>query len=448
MHESSATGQALAPARHRARKRKLLLLAAFFPVWLLAAEMLFRGWCWIDGNPYRAAEARAAIVTRIASFRATSPLARTSEDATANAPDPSWHAHPYYGFENPAVAAAIDRELELRAAPRDPSEYTLFIVGGSVAMGFEPAGTEVLRRKLLEDPRFAGRSVRIVDCGQPAYKEPQQLMFFAYLLDLGIAPDALINLDGFNEAAFAWNNIGGGVSSTYPEFGIWAHQVRDTANDRAAIDALLDVREIEREVASIGELALRYRLYESSLLGRMTLARLARRASLASSKREHYVAALAGNETLQSLRGPRFGGRWAVAVEAAVKSWMESSRCLQDLCRARSIHYVHVLQPTLFDAGSKPLTASEIATQGDNRVYIDGVHALYPRFHEAGRALSAQGVNFHDCSMVFAESREPLYIDHCHFKARGNEILAARIAEVFLTSLPPANESAHAASGR
>jgi lysophospholipase L1-like esterase len=73
---------------------------------------------------------------------------------------------------------------------------------------------------------------------------------------------------------------------------------------------------------------------------------------------------------------------------------------------------------------------------------------LYPRFHEAGRALSAQGVNFHDCSMVFAESREPLYIDHCHFKARGNEILAARIAEVFLTSLPPANESAHAASGR
>ena len=264
-------------------------------------------------------------------------------------------------------------------------------------------------------------------------------MLFAYLLDLGVAPDALINLDGFNEAAFAWSNIDGGVNPTYPDFGIWAHQVRDASDDRRGLECLLDILEMQREVTAIADSALRYRLYQSVLLGRMTLARLASRTSRASECRAQYAAALAGNEALKALRGPRVPGQWAAAADAAVRSWGESSRCLQDLCRARSIHYVHALQPTLFDDGSKPLTTSEIATQGDNRAYADGVRALYPRLREAGQTLLAHGVNFHDCSMAFAELREPVYTDHCHFKDLGNEIVAARIAEAFLKSLPTTN---------
>ena len=219
--------------------------------------------------------------------------------------------------------------------------------------------------------------------------------------------------------------------------------IRRASNDGAcvhgrALECLLDILEMQREVTAIGEFALRYRLYESSLLGRMTLARLASRTSRASERRAQYVAALAGNEALKPLRGPRIAGAWAVAADVAVRSWAESSRCLQDLCRARSIHYVHALQPTLFDDGSKVLAPSEIATQGNNRAYIDGVHALYPRLREAGRGLREHGVNFHDCSMAFAELREPVYTDHCHFKDAGNEIVAARIAEAFLQSLPSA----------
>jgi hypothetical protein len=441
---------------HTSRRRwswrtKVLLQLALLPVWFLTAEALFRGWSWIGGKPYHAEEARVAIANRLAEFTSIAPIPRQEdqklEPETLNF-FRSWHPHPFYGFENDLVASAIQQELDRRHGPRDAHEYTICIVGGSVAMLFRPEGTDALREKLLLDPRFAGRTIRFLDCGQPAHKEPQQLMLFAYLLELGITPDALINLDGFNEAAFAWGNILDLVNPTYPELAIWAYQARSDADDRASIDLLLDIREMQRQVIGIARFALRYRLYESSLLGRMTLSRLGWRSARTSWKRSQYVAGIAGKESSHYLGGPKILGGTQAAVDAAVRAWVESSRSLQDLCRGRSIYYLHVLQPTLHDEGSKPLTASEIAGAGNNSIFSGGVHAIYPRLREEGQALRKEGVNFYDCSMAFATLHEPVYYDHCHFKALGNEIVAARIAEAFLANVPSAKEMAQEHSGR
>ena len=119
-----------------------------------------------------------------------------------------------------------------------------------------------------------------------------------------------------------------------------------------------------------------------------------------------------------------------------MRIWVEASRSLQDLCRGRSIFYLHVLQPTLHDTGSKPLDPAEVAGALDNPYYTDGVQALYPRMKKAGEELRALGVNFLDASMAFVDVKVPVYYDHCHFKGLGNEIVAARIAEAFLRTLP------------
>jgi hypothetical protein len=38
--------------------------------------------------------------------------------------------------------------------------------------------------------------------------------------------------------------------------------------------------------------------------------------------------------------------------------------------------------------------------------------------------------------MAFADRRETLYVDACHFDVRGNEILAELVARRFLAGLP------------
>jgi len=427
------------PERRWSWKRKALLQLALLPAWLLLAELLFRGGLWIGGTPYRAEEARTAISAAVTGLTQLAALPKVKDEAS----DPGtqtfyqgWHAHPFYGFEDVSLLPKLGADAAAFARPRDPKEYTILLVGGSVAWLFEPEGTEVLKKLLLEDPRFQGRSIRLLNYARPSFKQPQQLMQLAYVLELGIRPDAVINLDGFNEAAYSWSNIRNGAHPVYPDLGIWGHAVANDPNDRRALDQMLDIREMQTQVTDIANFALHWHFYHSSILGRWTLARLDGRMSRAAEARKQYVDTLVGRDTKSELRGPKLEGGQEAALAVAVRVWSEGSRSMQDLCRGRSIFYLHVLQPTLHDQGSKPLDPAEIANAPKNLDYINGVQALYPPMKKAGEELRAQGVNFLDASMAFADVKAPVYYDACHFKGLGNEIVAARIAEAFLRTLP------------
>jgi len=423
-------------------KKKALLQLALIPAWLLFAELLFRGALWIGGTPFHAVETRTAITAAVTGLTQLAAVPRQKDEPA----DPAtqafynvWHAHPFFGFEDYTQLPMVGEDAAAFARPRDPREYAILMVGGSVAWLFTPVGTETLKQKLLEDPRFQGRSIRFLIYARPSFKQPQQLMQVAYLLELGIHPDAVINLDGFNEASYSWSNIKNGVHPAYPDIGIWGHAVSSDPNDRPALDRLLDVREMQTQVTAIANFALHWRLYQSSILGRWTLARIGWRMRRAAEARKQYVDNLVSRDSKSELRGPKLDGGEEAAVALAVRVWIEASRSLQDICRGRSIFYLHVLQPTLHDTGSKPLDPAEIAAawKNNNPYYADGVHALYPRMKQAGEELRALGVNFLDASMAFADVKQPLYYDNCHFQALGNEIVAARIAEAFLRTLPP-----------
>ena len=130
--------------------------------------------------------------------------------------------------------------------------------------------------------------------------------------------------------------------------------------------------------------------------------------------------------------GPPFPTSTEAARELVLRNWFESSRSLDALCRARSIHYLHVLQPTLNDPGSKPLTAAEIKDGTCLPSWLDGVRYGYPRMRELGARLREIGVQFVDGSYAFRDVGETLYHDPCHFSQRGNELLAELIAASIL----------------
>ena len=105
------------------------------------------------------------------------------------------------------------------------------------------------------------------------------------------------------------------------------------------------------------------------------------------------------------------------------------------MCAARDVMYLHVLQPTLLDTGSKVPTPQEAADAKANEHWEHGVEVGYPLLRQAGRSLAQRGVRFLDASGVFRDFEERIYKDPCHFGRLGNEILAEAIGRAFLDGM-------------
>jgi len=129
--------------------------------------------------------------------------------------------------------------------------------------------------------------------------------------------------------------------------------------------------------------------------------------------------------------GPSYEHSPRAVTELAVTVWLESSRSMHALCASRDIAYVHALQPTLHDAGSKPLSEAERALPPGGRGWKRGVQQGYPRMRERVAELTAVGVRFLDATGAFAGVTDTLYEDACHVDSAGN----GRLEEVIRPAL-------------
>jgi hypothetical protein len=265
-----------------------------------------------------------------------------------------------------------------------------------------------------------------------AYKQPQPTTLLAYLLALGHEPDAVIEIDGFNEAALGFSNAKKGGHPVYPYLAGWASATKGLRPDWEVGERMHEVHVTQERASSFAESLRDSGLWRSSFLGQLGLARV-------RSLRDDYAAAYKRLE--QQLQvgpkdsgytGPHFDASEAAVIETLVTAWATCSREMHGICAAHGIEFLHVLQPTLHDEGSKPLTEKERAGGGAETEWIAGVHAIYPRLREAGKQLAASGVPFLDASGTFQGHTEDIYVDVCHFRERGNELLAEAIARALI----------------
>jgi hypothetical protein len=184
------------------------------------------------------------------------------------------------------------------------------------------------------------------------------------------------------------------------------------------------------------------RLGWSSLLLRWCAARLsaanARSAEIQSrlqAGEEHGSRAL-----WDQVHGPRPPLHGLELRDLCVGAWVECSVSMAALCRARGIAYVHVLQPTLWDQGSKPLAPAEVQLDAPFHVWKQATRLGYPQLRARADELARRGVELVDASRAVADVREPLYFDHGHVVKRGTEILWERIAPAVLDALAGAIE--------
>jgi hypothetical protein len=339
--------------------------------------------------------------------------------------------HPYLGSVLAQRTPEDDYGFGLELSPlqrRSPDKLIVAATGGSLAfMTFRDARA-LIEQRLRSAPRFAGREVVLLPLALPGHKQPQQLMALSYLLALGAEFDVVVNLDGYNEVALpAVENVAHGVFPAFPR--LWSFRIPGLASSASlrglGAQALLETARAEAAVLS-AEAPWRYSPTASLLW------RSANRFLLHRLGRERLRTALEGSGSRSfEATGParRYSDEGALHAELAAL-WMQSSLLMHQLCRANGIEYLHFLQPNQYLPGSKPLSVEERIVARRASDYARAVELGYPRLVEAGRALAARGVRFHDLTRLFAEVEATLYVDSCcHVNAEGSRRIGSAIAE-------------------
>jgi hypothetical protein len=421
----------------RSRSGKVLAIAISVVLTLVGLEVGSRVVDRVRGKPWVADQRRKMILGVVYKLSSTAftPGAKTDEEGKPVGEGAI--LQPYAGWEHPSTQEMLARDIVYYRDGKSERNYDVCILGGSVAQAFAGYGANRLTEILSQDPRLKGRPISIHNYACAGFKQPQQSMVLAYLLVLGHRPDAVVEIDGFNEAALGWNNAKIGTNPLYPSTPHWAKATHGTRSDPEMVEHLHDVRTTQERARKFGEWFLASGWWRSCFLEHVASLRL-------ESLRMNYVRAyqslmehLASRPKDAEMRGPRFRTDDEGIEEAVVRFWMETSISMHGMCKERGITYLHVLQPTLRDPGARQPTPKEEELATSDPLWVEGVVRLYPKLRDAGPRLAERGIPFCDASGVFRDRTEDIYYDVCHFKELGNDLLAIRVGEALRGAMKP-----------
>ena len=353
--------------------------------------------------------------------------------------------HPYLGYVH-SPNAGINNYGMLSDSFSTPykksdGEFVIAVIGGSVASRFatDMAENHSLHKALVVlNPDFARQKTVVIPLSAGGFKQPQHLFALQHALLLGFEFDLVINLDGYNDLVMATLNFEQGINPTFP-----------SGYHMAVLGQL--AKGIDYKLAqSLASIYNRYR-YEYRLLTFMKqtplrqsrfvnlLAFLGMKYNKIHLAKAHYdVVQEAQNDTPIEFKGPTFDQQQD-KYKVAVDIWKKASIQTHAICQANDIDYLHVLQPNQYVKGSKVLSENEKKVAYINSSWSTIATDAYQLLIDEGNTLNqvsngGKSLLFSDMTMVFKGVKEDLYFDDCcHFNARGNEILAQKIADVIST---------------
>ncbi|MFM8410921.1 MAG: hypothetical protein ACKOCT_11650 [Alphaproteobacteria bacterium] len=362
-------------------------------------------------------------------------------------PTDPWTLHPYLGVvRDPAVPEPSrtgdpglpvspmgfldDKSPILAPSPR---EVVVGVFGGAVAWRTSKDGASAIEASLARVPSLRGRKPVFVRAAIDGGKQPQQLLAFAWLLSLGAHFDAIVEIDGFDEAVVPLrSNLARGVDPTYP--GGWDLQVAKLEDPvRGRLNG--EIATMTRLRGWWAETFLLPPLRSSAIAtlvwrgGDDAIARktIDRRMELADHEGQ-----LDQERKSFARNGPERTARPEEAQRAEiVRVWRESSLQMHRLAAANGILYFHFLQPTPHFPGSKPMGEAERrAALREGGVEARAVAQAYPMMRDASLDLREAGVRFHDLSGAFQGIEAQVYLDpDGRVNERGAAILGRRVGE-------------------
>ena len=308
-------------------------------------------------------------------------------------------------------------------------QFIIGIFGGSVGAYFCRLGAGRLEAVLGQSESFNNREPLTLCFSHEGYKQPQQLLVLNYFLSIGQPFDLVINIDGFNEVALGRINDQYGWDISMP-----SHE---------HLDALINVvNQATLTPAKLESLAriVQYRQQLNDIAERSNRTRFA---SVEFALR-HYYDVVRGRYEQERVRfdqlpsnppanspihvTPTVRPRTGSAVYADIAAnWRNASVLMQQLLAARSIAYVHVLQPNQYYSTRAFTTAEKATAFNDGSPFKEGAANGYPFLEKALEPGALNAVH------LFDTVRESVYVDDCcHYTPAGNRVLADFIAKAVL----------------
>jgi hypothetical protein len=324
---------------------------------------------------------------------------------------------------------------------KSEAEFLVGIFGGSVGVWFCQLGAERLREDLARDPRFRGRDVVPLCFSHEGYKQPQQALVLAYFLSIGQQFDLVVNIDGFNEVALGSLNDQHGLDISMPSVMHIDPLVNLVNQATLTPEKLASLAAIGRHRQRLNALAERINRNRIASVN-FVLEQYYRMVANRLVSEQFRFAALPSSPSGASLVyvTPKTKERVGAALfEDIARNWAAASTLMHQMLAARSVPYVHVLQPNQYYTRRTFGAAEATVAINDRSPFKPGVERGYPILRRLTTAPQWRhaGVRFLDATAIFDREPSAVYVDDCcHYTVEGNRILADYVASGILAAAP------------
>lgn len=308
-----------------------------------------------------------------------------------------WRRRPYQGQYINVDPNGIRRTWAAGDAhPRPGSRLSIFVFGGSTTWGVGARDDSTIPSFLARELREKGLACDVVNFGESGYVSTQEVIALIRQLQRGNIPDLVIFYDGVNDVYSAYQQRKAGLPQNEfhrtQEFNLTqpdSYQSLRTVFFRRTIDRLATVRFCRGLLHRFGVggrvegVAAYWDAAENSIIDKEGLLR-------------DVLTVYKGNTRLIRVLGDAYG-----------------------------FDTLFYWQPTVFDKGHlTPYEETQRQSVAGLQPFCQAVRGLVCR----GDPGVEQDVVLHDLGGVFAEVKQPVFIDWCHVSEWGNEVIAERMA--------------------
>ena len=352
--------------------------------------------------------------------------------------------HPYFGplhkpgFRPQSNNFGFTSPYAFPYEKRSADEFVIGIFGGSVGEQFCELGVPRLLEDLGADralngpstPLGAGRRFVPLCFSHEGYKQPQQLLVLAYFLSIGQRFDLVLNIDGLNEVALSALNNEKGRDISMPSPLHMDPLLAVIDQSTMTPEMIESLAKINQDKQSMNRLAERINANRIAIVD-FVLTRIYARTKRDYQSELGRFANLPPNKAEASIvelsRAVKSRDE-ATLYEDIAASWANASEEMNAMLAARSVPYLHVLQPNQY-FGTRRFGAGEARIAINTAsLFKAPVEKGYPVLLRQSARLR-QSEHFVDATAVFDRESGAVYKDDCcHYNELGNRLLADAIA--------------------
>ncbi|RKZ76893.1 MAG: hypothetical protein DRQ57_01900 [Gammaproteobacteria bacterium] len=316
---------------------------------------------------------------------------------------------------------------------RQPDDFLVFILGGSVAAYFGIVEGSHFVKKLKEIG--IKKSIKLINLASFGYKQPQQLNVFLHAIVSGMKPDLVINIDGFNEIGLGYSNkVHYSMNPVYPSGHHWFSNIFELSNE---LGSRKDIVKLLANKYSLNEMELRLYKYLTKFSGsnivRIVLLTIYDYMKVQEAKIEESISIKASSSSniTKNFYSSVYQSdtNFHSSCEYLVSIWRNSVNLIDNVCDKMGCFFVEVAQPTFSYKYSKDVLTANEKSSFSHGTWDQGIKSCYGILEKDIGIMKTKGLNTLNLIRVFKSINSDIFVDQVHFNKKGYDIFSNKIID-------------------